>query len=53
MLDSSAESLSKAPILLYNSAESDLTQAVVEQLNAAAPPEPAAAEKPAATKDKN
>lgn len=53
VLDSSAESLSKAPILLYNSAESDLTQAVVEQLNAAAPPEPAAAEKPAATKDKN
>jgi Skp family chaperone for outer membrane proteins len=43
VLDSSAESLSKAPIVLYNNGESDLTAVVIEQLNAAAPPEPATA----------
>lgn len=42
VLDSSAESLSKAPVVLYNNGESDLTAVVIEQLNAAAPPEPAA-----------
>ena len=53
VLDSSAESLSKASILLYNNGESDLTTVVIEQFNAAAPPEPAAApEKPADKKDK-
>ena len=53
VLDSSAESLSKASILLYNNGEADLTTVVIEQLNAAAPPEPATApEKPADKKDK-
>lgn len=53
VLDSSAESLSKASIVLYNNGEADLTTVVIEQLNAAAPPEPATApEKPADKKDK-
>ena len=42
VVDSSAEALSKAPVFLYNSGENDLTTAVIDQLNAAAPPEPAA-----------
>ena len=41
VVDTSGESLSKAPIFLYNSGESDLTSVVIDQLNAAAPPEPA------------
>jgi Skp family chaperone for outer membrane proteins len=55
VVDTSSESLSKAPIFLYSSGESDLTPVVIEQLNAAAPPEPAAAtapEKPADKKEK-
>jgi len=43
VLDSTADSLSKAPVLLYNSGETDLTSVVLDQLNAAAPPEPSAA----------
>jgi len=43
VLDSTADSLSKAPVLLYNSGETDLTAVVLDQLNAAAPPEPAGA----------
>jgi Skp family chaperone for outer membrane proteins len=50
VVDNSAESLSKAPIFLYNSGEADLTAAVIDQLNATAPPEPAATEKPAGKK---
>ncbi|HEX5219724.1 MAG TPA: OmpH family outer membrane protein [Verrucomicrobiae bacterium] len=50
VLDSSAESLSKAPMLLYSSGESDLTQVVIEQLNAAAPPEPVGGSEKAAEK---
>jgi outer membrane protein len=46
VVDNSAESLSKAPIFLYSSGEADLTAAVIDQLNATAPPEPAATEKP-------
>ena len=53
VVDSSAKSLSNAEIFLYNSGDADLTAAVIEQLNAAAPPEPAAApEKPVEKKDK-
>jgi outer membrane protein len=52
VVDASAESLSKAPVFLYSSGESDLTQVVIDQLNAAAPPEPAGSEKPADTKEK-
>ena len=43
VVDSSAEALSRAPVFLYNSGENDLTAGVIDQLNAAAPPEPAAA----------
>jgi Skp family chaperone for outer membrane proteins len=43
VVDSKAESLSKAPVFLYSSEENDLSAAVLEQLNAAAPPEPAGA----------
>jgi len=47
VVDVSAESLSKAPIFLFNSGDSDLTAMVTDQLNAAAPPEPVAtSEKP-------
>lgn len=53
VVDTSAESLSKAPVFLYSSGESDLTQVVIEQLNAAAPPEPVgASDKPADKTDK-
>jgi Skp family chaperone for outer membrane proteins len=42
VIDASAEAAStKAPVLLYNSGESDLTAVVIDQLNAGAPPEPA------------
>jgi len=41
VLDASAESLSKAPIVMYNNGENDLTATVIDQLNATAPPEPA------------
>lgn len=48
VVDSSAEALSKAPVFLYSSGENDLTTAVIDQLNAAAPPEAAeASDKPA------
>jgi len=48
VVDVSAESLSKAPIFLYNSGDSELTAMVIDQLNAAAPPEPIdSTEKPA------
>ncbi len=46
VVDASAESLSRAPVFLYNAGDNDLTAAVIDQLNAAAPPEPAASEKP-------
>jgi Skp family chaperone for outer membrane proteins len=53
VVDSSAKSLSNAEVFLYNSGDSDLTAAVIDQLNAAAPPEPAAAsEKTTDKKDK-
>jgi outer membrane protein len=53
VVDSSAESLSKAPVFLYSSGESDLTQVVIDQLNAAAPPEPVGGtDKPVEKKDK-
>ena len=53
VVDSAAKSLSNAEIFLYTSGDSDLTTAVIEQLNAAAPPEPAgSSEKPAEKKDK-
>lgn len=48
VVDSTAKSTSNADVFLYNSGESDLTAAIIDQLNAAAPPEPATAtEKPA------
>lgn len=37
VLDSSARSLSQTEVMLYNSGENDLTQSVLDQLNAAAP----------------
>jgi len=50
VVDSSAEALSRAPVFLYNSGENDLTAVVIDQLNAAAPPEPAAAPEKAGEK---
>ena len=53
VVDASAKSLSNAEVFLYNSGDADLTAAVIEQLNAAAPPEAAgASEKPVDKKDK-
>lgn len=37
VIDSSARSLAQTEVLLFNSGENDLTQAVLDQLNAAAP----------------
>jgi outer membrane protein len=53
VLDSAAETINGTRVFLYSNGENDLTTVVLEQLNAAAPPEilkPAA--KPADTKDK-
>jgi outer membrane protein len=52
VLDSAAETVNGTRVFLYSNGENDLTTAVLEQLNAAAPPEfskPAA--KPPATKE--
>jgi outer membrane protein len=43
VVDASAEALSKAPVFLYYSGESDLTAMVIAQLEATAPLEPVAA----------
>ncbi len=37
MFDSSARSLSQTEVMLFNSGENDLTEAILKQLNAAAP----------------
>jgi outer membrane protein len=53
VLDSAAETINGTRVFLYSNGENDLTTVVLEQLNAAAPPEltkPAA--KPADNKDK-
>jgi len=39
LLDSSAEGASGTPVLLYSNNEEDITDSVLQQLNAAAPPE--------------
>jgi outer membrane protein len=52
VLDAAEDTPNMAPVILYNSNENDLTQAVLEQLNAAAPAEPPKPEaKPADKKD--
>ncbi len=53
VLDTAAETINGTRVFLYSNGENDLTTAVLEQLNAAAPPEilkPAA--KPADNKEK-
>ena len=53
VVDSSARSASNADVFLYNSGDSDLTAAIIDQLNAAAPPEPAStSEKPGDKKER-
>lgn len=42
VFDSSADSMSRARVMLYNNGEADITASVLDQLNAAAPPEPVA-----------
>ena len=37
VFDSSSDSLNATPVILYNSGDNDLTEAVLTQLNAAAP----------------
>ena len=39
VLDITGESLSKAPVVIYNNGENDITEAILAQLNATAPPE--------------
>lgn len=53
VLDASADSMSRAKVLLYNSGEADLTDDVIKELSLTAPPDqPSASEKPAEKKDK-
>ena len=53
VLDSAAETINGTRVFLYSNGENDLTAAVLEQLNAAAPPELAKpAGKPADAKEK-
>ena len=40
VIDTAAESLNETPIILYNTGENDITAAVLDQLNASAPPAP-------------
>jgi len=39
VLDITGESLSKAPVVIYNNGENDITEAILAQLNVTAPPE--------------
>jgi hypothetical protein len=47
-VDTAAETVNNTPVVLFTNGESDLTQAVLDQLNAAAPVETS---KPAEKKD--
>jgi Skp family chaperone for outer membrane proteins len=38
VIDSASDSLNQTPVILYNSGENDMTDAVLTQLNATAPP---------------
>jgi outer membrane protein len=49
VIDSAAESVNETPVVLFNTGENDLTAAVLDQLNATAPPAP----KEDASKDTN
>jgi outer membrane protein len=48
VIDSAAESMSIAPVILYNNGENDITDTILTQLNAGAPP-PAATDPPKTT----
>jgi len=48
VIDTAASSINDTPIVMYNNGENDVTESVLSQLNAAAPPE----EKPAKTDEK-
>ena len=50
VLDTAAESVNNTPIVLYSNNENDVTDAVLAQLNAGAPPETPKQEAPAADK---
>lgn len=53
VFDSTADSMSRAKVLLYSSGEADLTEDVIKELSLTAPPDqPSASEKPAEKKDK-
>jgi outer membrane protein len=53
VFDASADSMSRAKVLLYNSGEADLTDEVIKDLSLTAPPDVSApSEKPAEKKDK-
>ena len=50
VLDTMAESANSTPIVLYSNNENDMTDAVLAQLNAGAPPETPKSEEPTASK---
>jgi Skp family chaperone for outer membrane proteins len=52
VIDTAAESTSLAPIVLYNNGENDITDAILNQLNAGAPP-PASTDAPKDTDKKD
>jgi Skp family chaperone for outer membrane proteins len=54
VIDTTADSMNLTPVILYSNGENDMTEAILAQLNAGAPPPtdtPKDADKPAANKD--
>lgn len=50
VIDSAAESVNRTPVVLYNTGENDITDAVLNTLNASAPPSTSAPAAPAPAK---
>jgi Skp family chaperone for outer membrane proteins len=50
VVDVAAETVNNTPVILYTNGENDITESVLSQLNASAPPEATVPEKPATTK---
>jgi len=50
VVDVAAETVNNTPVILYTNGENDITESVLSQLNASAPPETTVSDKPAITK---
>ena len=50
VIDTTAESIGGMPLVLYNNNENDMTESVIQQLNATAPPETASTDDSATDK---